>query len=113
MEQELQALQEKQKLLAATPPTTPHSTILHAAPIASASLSSKLLKIIPTLGSNEMESIVDVEPTAELPITSDLVERLVDEFQTLKNSMNAVELQLYEANEKIAELLENVSAIHK
>uniref|UniRef100_A0A0A1WF50 Golgin subfamily A member 3 n=1 Tax=Zeugodacus cucurbitae TaxID=28588 RepID=A0A0A1WF50_ZEUCU len=107
LEQELQALQEKQKLLAATPPIAPRKTILHAAPLASASLSSKLLKIIPTLGSNEMESIVDVEPTAALPITSDLVERLVDEFQTLKNSMNAVELQLYEANEKIAELLEN------
>lgn len=56
-----------------------------------------------------MESIVDVEPIAALPITSDLVERLVDEFQTLKNAMNVVELQLYEANEKIAELLENVN----
>ncbi|XP_050316713.1 shootin-1-like isoform X4 [Bactrocera neohumeralis] len=107
LEQELQALQEKQKLLAAAPPTTPRTTVLQATPFASASLSSKLLKIIPTLGNNEMESIVDVEPTAALPITSELVERLVDEFQTLKNSMNAVELQLYEANEKIAELLEN------
>lgn len=107
LEQELEALQEKQKLLAATPSTTPRRTGLRAQPLASASLSSKLLKIMPTLGNNEMESIVDVEPTTALPITSDLVERLVDEFQTLKNAMNAVELQLYEANEKIAELLEN------
>ncbi|XP_053947184.1 uncharacterized protein LOC128855946 isoform X5 [Anastrepha ludens] len=109
LENELQSLQENQKLLAsATPPPSPPAILnVAVAPIASPSLSSKLLKIIPTLSSGEMESIVDVEPTAALPITSDLVERLVDEFQTLKNSMNAVELQLYEANEKIAELLEN------
>ncbi|CAD6992467.1 unnamed protein product [Ceratitis capitata] len=104
LEHELQALQEKHKLLAAKPKPT---ALVHSAPIASPGLSSKLLKILPTLTSTEMESIVDVEPTATLPITSDLVERLVDEFQTLKSSMNAVELQLYEANEKIAELLEN------
>ncbi|XP_017493659.1 PREDICTED: girdin, partial [Rhagoletis zephyria] len=103
LEHELESLQEKQKLLAVSRPTS----TLNVAPVASASLRSKLLKIIPTLNSNEMESVVDVEPTAALPITSDLVERLVDEFQTLKNAMNVVELQLYEANEKIAELLEN------
>ncbi|XP_067619458.1 myosin-6-like isoform X3 [Eurosta solidaginis] len=105
LEQELQKLHEKQKRATATPSS--HAVDVSSGPVASASLSTKLLKIIPTLNSSEMESIVDVEPTATLPITSDLVERLVDEFQTLKNSMNVVELQLYEANEKIAEFLEN------
>ena len=60
-------------------------------------------------GNNEMESIIDLDTTMATPLTSELVEKIVDEFLALKNSMNTVELQLYEANEKIAELIENVS----
>ncbi|XP_037945654.1 uncharacterized protein LOC119678073 isoform X2 [Teleopsis dalmanni] len=75
--------------------------------VSSDALKGKLLKILPSLNSNEMESLIDVESAVSVPITNDLIERLVDEFMTLKNSMNAVELQLYEANEKIAELVEN------
>ena len=60
-------------------------------------------------GNNEMESIIDLDTTMATPLTSELVEKIVDEFLSLKNSMNTVELQLYEANEKIAELIENVS----
>lgn len=63
-------------------------------------------------GNNEMESIIDLDTTMATPLTSDLVEKIVDEFLSLKNSMNIVELQLYEANEKIAELIENVSKMN-
>ncbi|XP_017023525.1 shootin-1 isoform X1 [Drosophila kikkawai] len=56
-------------------------------------------------GTQDLDSLVDVN-SDEVPITSGLVERLADEFLTLKNATNAVELQLYEANEKMAELLE-------
>lgn len=70
--------------------------------------------MLPLLSSsNEMESFVDVDTTMATPLTSELVEKIVDEFLVLKNSMNSVELQLYEANEKIAELIENVSETNK
>lgn len=77
--------------------------------IESIELKSKLLEILPTLNNTEMDSIIDVESNeAPTHITSELVDRLLDEYLALKNCMNSVELQLYEANEKIAELLENV-----
>lgn len=60
-------------------------------------------------GSQDLDSVVEVN-SDEVPITSGLVERLADEFLTLKHATNAVELQLYEANEKMAELLEQVGA---
>lgn len=56
-----------------------------------------------------MESIVEVNEAPSTVLTSSLLEKLVDEFSALKNSLNLVELQLYEANEKISELLETVS----
>lgn len=78
--------------------------------VCSQSLKSKLLKLLPTLASTaEMESIIEADTTLATPLTSELVEKMVDEFMALKNSMNSVELQLYEANEKIAELIESVS----
>lgn len=64
-------------------------------------------------GNNDMESIIDVDITMATPLTSELVEKIVDEFLALKNSMNTIELQLYEANEKIAELIENVSKMNE
>lgn len=78
--------------------------------VCSQSLKSKLLKILPSLSAtnNEMESLLDVDATAT-PLTSELFEKLVDEFVLMKTAMNSVELQLYEANEKISELMENVS----
>lgn len=39
------------------------------------------------------------------------VERLINEIGKIKTQMNSTELQLYEANEKIAELSENVRPI--
>lgn len=70
--------------------------------------------LLPLLsGNNDMESIIDVDITMATPLTSELVEKIVDEFLALKNSMNTIELQLYEANEKIAELIENVSKMNE
>ncbi|XP_065354159.1 uncharacterized protein LOC135948685 isoform X2 [Calliphora vicina] len=95
LQQELQLLQDRQQNF---------STNLHC----SHSLKSKIVKMLPLLsGNNDMESIIDVDTTMATPLTSDLVEKIVDEFLVLKNSMNSVELQLYEANEKISELIEN------
>lgn len=42
-------------------------------------------------------------------VTADTVEQLIGEIGKIKSQMNNTELQLYEANEKIAELVENVS----
>jgi len=78
-------------------------------------LKRKLFKILQSgstdsadsIGTQELDSLVDVNSEG-VPITSSLVERLADEFLTLKNMTSAVELQLYEANEKMAELLEQV-----
>lgn len=42
-------------------------------------------------------------------VTADTVEQLINEIANIKTQMNSTELQLYEANEKIAELIENVS----
>lgn len=44
-------------------------------------------------------------------MTADTVEQLINEIAKIKTQMNSTELQLYEANEKIAELIENVSEI--
>ncbi|TMW54316.1 hypothetical protein DOY81_000589 [Sarcophaga bullata] len=95
LQQELQLLQERQQNI---------SYSVNC----SHSLKSKIVKMLPLLsGNNEMESIIDLDTTMATPLTSELVEKIVDEFLSLKNSMNTVELQLYEANEKIAELIEN------
>ncbi|XP_037808697.1 shootin-1 isoform X1 [Lucilia sericata] len=95
LQQELQLLQDRQQNFS-------HNVNC------SHSLKSKIVKMLPLLsGNNDMESIIDVDTTMATPLTSDLVEKIVDEFLVLKNSMNSVELQLYEANEKIAELIEN------
>ncbi|ALC47594.1 CG33111, partial [Drosophila busckii] len=87
--------------------------------IATAELKRNLFKILQqgsvdsahsvnATASQELDSLVDVEGTAGgMVITSSLVESLVAEFQALKQTTNAVELQLYEANEKIAELVEH------
>lgn len=42
-------------------------------------------------------------------VTAEIVEQLLSEIGKIKTQMNTTELQLYEANEKIAELIENVS----
>lgn len=42
-------------------------------------------------------------------LNGELLEKVSDEFLDMKQALNTIELQLYEANEKIAELLENVS----
>lgn len=42
-------------------------------------------------------------------VTAETVEQLINEIGKIKTQMNNTELQLYEANEKIAELIENVS----
>uniref|UniRef100_A0A1I8NPQ7 Shootin-1 n=1 Tax=Stomoxys calcitrans TaxID=35570 RepID=A0A1I8NPQ7_STOCA len=95
LSQELQLLQERQQTMS-------------NAVLCSQSLKSKLLKLLPTLAANaEMESIIEADTTLTTPLTSELVEKMVDEFMALKNAMNTVELQLYEANEKVAELIEN------
>lgn len=41
-------------------------------------------------------------------MTAETVEQLINEIGKIKTQMNSTELQLYEANEKIAELIENV-----
>lgn len=41
-------------------------------------------------------------------VTAETVEQLINEIGKIKTQMNSTELQLYEANEKIAELIENV-----
>lgn len=41
-------------------------------------------------------------------MTAETVEQLINEIGKIKTQMNSTELQLYEANEKIAELSENV-----
>lgn len=41
-------------------------------------------------------------------MTTETVEQLINEIGKIKTQMNNTELQLYEANEKIAELIENV-----
>lgn len=41
-------------------------------------------------------------------VTAETVEQLISEIGKIKTQMNSTELQLYEANEKIAELIENV-----
>ncbi|KAH8383107.1 hypothetical protein KR009_006897 [Drosophila setifemur] len=83
--------------------------------LGSVELKRKLFKILQqgsadsadSIGTQELDSLVDVNSDG-VPITSGLVERLADEFLALKLSTNAVELQLYEANEKMSELLEQV-----
>lgn len=42
-------------------------------------------------------------------VTAETVEQLINEIGKIKTQMNNTELQLYEANEKISELIENVS----
>ncbi|XP_070072800.1 myosin-6 isoform X2 [Drosophila takahashii] len=88
--------------------------------LGSVELKRKLFKILQTgstdsadsIGTQELDSLVDVNSEG-VPITSSLVERLADEFLTLKNLTSAVELQLYEANEKMAELLEQQHAMEE
>lgn len=41
-------------------------------------------------------------------VTAETVEQLINEIGNIKTHLNNTELQLYEANEKIAELIENV-----
>lgn len=41
-------------------------------------------------------------------MTAETVEQMINEIGKIKTQMNSTELQLYEANEKIAELSENV-----
>lgn len=41
-------------------------------------------------------------------VTAETVEQLINEIGKIKTQMNATELQLYEANEKIAELIDSV-----
>ncbi|XP_061394701.1 myosin-2 heavy chain, non muscle [Musca vetustissima] len=95
LSQELQLLKDRQENMS-------------NAVVCSHSLKSKLLKLLPTLATTaEMESIIEADTALATPLTSELVEKMVDEFMALKTSMNSVELQLYEANEKIAELIEN------
>ncbi|XP_068157149.1 LOW QUALITY PROTEIN: shootin-1 [Drosophila tropicalis] len=85
----------------------------------SADLKRKLLKILQQGSvdsvdndSNNLDSLIDANMEG-IPITSALVERLVDEFFSLKQLTNAVELQLYEANEKMAELLEQQHSLEE
>ncbi|XP_023175965.2 uncharacterized protein LOC111602853 isoform X2 [Drosophila hydei] len=78
--------------------------------VGSVELRRKLLKILQQDSgdiANDLDSLVDVDANLDVPITNGHVERLVSEFFTLKHATNAVELQLYEANEKIAELVEH------
>ncbi|KAH8374667.1 hypothetical protein KR200_003353 [Drosophila serrata] len=104
---ELEHIREKQTM-GQVPQISPRTVF------GSVELKRKLFKILQqgstdsgdsVSGGQDLDSIVDVN-SDEVPITSGLVERLADEFLTLKNATNAVELQLYEANEKMAELLE-------
>ncbi|XP_034662932.1 shootin-1 isoform X1 [Drosophila subobscura] len=88
--------------------------------LGSAELKRKLFKILQqgstdsgdSIGHHDFDSLVDVNADG-VPITSGLVERLADEFLSLKNATNAVELQLYEANEKMAELLEHQHSLEE
>ncbi|EDV53959.1 shootin-1 isoform X1 [Drosophila erecta] len=107
---ELEHIREKQQDQA--PPVAPRAVL------GSVELKRKLFKILQSgsadsadsIGTQELDSLVDVHSEG-VPITSGLVERLADEFLTLKNTTNSVELQLYEANEKMAELLEQQHAM--
>lgn len=90
--------------------------------IPSQTLKSKLLKILPTSSScsgagnntsTDLESILDVDAFSTMPLTNDVIEQLTDEFLAMKNSLNTLELQLYEANEKISELVENVGIFNR
>ncbi|XP_001358643.3 shootin-1 isoform X1 [Drosophila pseudoobscura] len=88
--------------------------------LGSAELKRKLFKILQqgstdsgdSIGNHDLDSLVDVNADG-VSITSGLVERLADEFLSLKNATNAVELQLYEANEKMAELLEHQHSLEE
>lgn len=42
-------------------------------------------------------------------VTADIVEQLINEIAKIKTQLSNAELQLYEANEKMAEITENVS----
>lgn len=54
--------------------------------------------------------IIDSDDQSKCDIvTSETIEQLINEIGKLKTQMNNTELQLYEANEKIAELIESVS----
>lgn len=77
-------------------------------------LKSKILKLIPSLTNNEMESLIDIEGGSRTSVlTGACIERLLDEFVQLKNNLSSVELQLYEANEKISDLMENQQHIEE
>lgn len=88
--------------------------------IGSVELKRKLFKILQqgsadsadSFGNQDLDSLVDVNSEG-VPITSGLMERLADEFLTLKHSTNTVELQLYEANEKMSELLEQQHSLEE
>lgn len=41
-------------------------------------------------------------------VTADIVEQLIGEIGKIKTQQNNTELQLYEANEKMADIIENV-----
>lgn len=41
-------------------------------------------------------------------VTADIVEQLIAEIGKTKTQLNNTELQLYEANEKMADIIENV-----
>lgn len=106
---EVEHMREKQQEKSSGSPT--HSLI------GSVELKRNLLKILQQSsadsgdvanGGNDLDSLVDVDGKPGVPITNALVERLVAEFLALKNTTSSVELQLYEANEKIAELVEHV-----
>ncbi|XP_055908271.1 shootin-1 isoform X3 [Eupeodes corollae] len=98
---QLQSLQENQDNL---------STTLED----SMGLKNKILKLIPSLTNNEMESLIDIDDNSRTSIlTGACIERLLDEFVQLKTNLGAVELQLYEANEKISDLMENQQHIEE
>lgn len=54
--------------------------------------------------------VADVPAKCDI-VTTETVEQLINEIGKIKTQMNNTELQLYEANEKIAELVENVSRV--
>ncbi|KAM8703022.1 hypothetical protein ACLKA7_005378 [Drosophila subpalustris] len=86
-----------------------------AALVGSVELRRNLLKILQhgsaesgeVAVNDELDSLIDVDSSPGVNITNALVERLVAEFLALKHATNGVDLQLYEANEKIAELVEH------
>lgn len=43
-------------------------------------------------------------------VTADIVEQLIGEIGKIKTQLSNTELQLYEANEKMADIIENVGA---